>query len=112
MTKLPIFGILKHQISIIENISINEIEEDWQEKYITFASIKPLYSNKVESIENFSFGHIVTEEYFLFKVRWERDITNKMRIQFKERIFEIKRVIDVTESSKWLQIIALEIFNK
>lgn len=111
MSKLPLFGILKHRISILENISINEIEERWEEKDITFAAIKPLYNNKVDSIENFSFGHMVTEEYFLFKIRWLLNIDNKMRIKFKKRIFEIKRIIDVTESSKWLQIIALEINN-
>jgi len=51
----------------------------------------------------------VTEGYFLFKIRALQDINLKMRIQFKERFFEIKRIIDSDESGRMLKIIALEI---
>ncbi|HJD62444.1 MAG TPA: head-tail adaptor protein [Rickettsia endosymbiont of Degeeriella rufa] len=44
-----------------------------------------------------SFGHVITEGYFLFKIRFIKNITTKMRIIFKEREFEIKRVINVEE---------------
>ncbi len=112
MSKLPLFGILKHKISIWANVSNNDMEQDdWQRQYTTFAAILPLFDNKIGMIENFSFGNIVTEGYFLFKVRCCYNITNKMRIKFKDRIFQIKRIIDVTESGKWLKIIALEIDN-
>lgn len=112
MSKLPLFGILNHKISILENSNFNEIsDDDWQEKYTTFAQIKPLYDKKVGSIENFSFGHLITEEYFLFKTRGSLEINNKMRIKFKNRLFDIKRVIDIDQNERFLQIIALEINN-
>lgn len=110
MSKIPLFGILKHRISVLENLVDTEISEDnWQTKYITFAQMKPLYDHKVGSLENFSFGHVVTEGYFMFKIRALIGINNKMRIQFQDRVFEIKRVINIEESCRLLQIIALEI---
>lgn len=111
MSKLPLFGILKHKISILENTSADELSENWEEREITFAHIKPLYDNKIESLENFGFGHIVTDGYFIFQTRGSLKITTKMRIKFKNRIFDIKRVIDVEEAGRWLKIIALEITN-
>lgn len=112
MAKLPLFGLLKHRVSLLENLIATEISEDnWQEKYVTFAQIKPLYDSKVGSLENFSFGHVVTEGYFMFKIRALEGVHNKMRIRFKERIFEIKRIIDLEENGRLLQIIALEIMN-
>ncbi|HJD65458.1 MAG TPA: head-tail adaptor protein [Rickettsia endosymbiont of Diachasma alloeum] len=43
-------------------------------------------------------------------MRQSQNITTKMRILFKEREFEIKRIINVEEKSKFLNIIALEIY--
>ncbi|MBP7190057.1 MAG: head-tail adaptor protein [Rickettsiaceae bacterium] len=109
MSKLPLFGILKHKISILENASPDELSENWQEIEITFAQIKPLYDNKVESLDSFAFGNIVTDGYFVFQTRGSIKVSTKMRIKFKNRIFDIKRVIDVEEAGRWLKIIALEI---
>jgi SPP1 family predicted phage head-tail adaptor len=112
MAKFPLFSILKHRISLLENFIDSEISEDnWQEKCTTFAQIKPLYDSKVGSLENFNFGHVVTEGYFMFKIRAIDGVHNKMRICFKERLFEIKRIIDIEESQRFLQIIALEIVD-
>lgn len=110
MSGLPLFGLLKHRVIIIENVNREELGgEAWQEKYTTFAEIKPLYDNKVSSVENFSFGHVVTEGYFMFKIRALAGITSKMRIRFHDRLFEIKRIINVDERGRMLKIIALEV---
>ncbi len=110
MSKSPLFKALKHQITFLENITTNELqEEEWREKCQTFAEIKPLFDSKVGSIETFDFGHVVTEGFFMFKIRALQGISNKMRIKFKERLFEIKRIVDIAEQGRMLQIIALEI---
>ena len=110
MSHKPTFSLLKHKIDIFQNTSASELEgERWSLKYQTFAEIKPLFDHKIGSIENFDFGHIVTEGYFLFRIRYLEGLTVAMRINFKNRHFEIKRVIDPTEESKILQIIALEV---
>ena len=78
-------------------------------KYQTFAEVKPLFDSKIGSLESFDFGHVITEGYFMFKMRALHDITNKMRIEFKGRLFDIKRIVDKTEQSRMLQVIVLEI---
>lgn len=106
----PISKTLKHQIIFIENIALTEIEQDnWQRKFETFAEIKPITDNSFESLEGLNFGHIITQGFFLFKIRFIAGITNKMRILFKNRQFEIKRIINIGEQDRVIQIIALEI---
>lgn len=103
-------NILKHQIIFLESMSSDQLSEpNWAEKYATYAYITPLYDNKFGSIENFSFGHLVTEAYFMFKIRFTDKINIKMRIKFGDRIFDIKRIINDKENSIILKIIAFEI---
>lgn len=110
MKNHPITNLLKHSIIFIENVSKNELEDqDWQEKYTTFADVKPMYDNKFGSLEKFSFGHIITEAFYMFKIRFTEKINSKMRIIFKRRMFEIKRIINHNEASRVLKIIALEL---
>ncbi len=110
MKKNSLFTFLKHKIICLENINQEELGgEVWREKYTTFAEIKPLYDNKVGSLENFSFGHVVTEGYFMFRIRALPGVTSKMRIKFHDRLFEIKRIIDIDERGRILKIIALEV---
>lgn len=102
---------LQHQVKILENFSTSEIEqEQWQEKLSIYAEIKPICDNRFTSIEHVNFGHIMTEGFYLFKIRFIKDITTKMRISFRDRQFEIKRIINVAEQSKFLNIIGLEIY--
>lgn len=101
----------RHQIKFLENITLEPMEEDrWIEKLTVYAEIIPLCDNKFLALENISFGHVITGGYFLFKIRFIKNITTNMRIIFKEREFEIKRVINVEEKGKFLNIIALEIY--
>jgi SPP1 family predicted phage head-tail adaptor len=101
---------LKHQIIFLENFSQNELEPGvWTEKITTYAEIQAASECNFENLENFNFGHVITEAYFLFKIRYQSEITNKMRIKFKERIFEIKRIINVAEKNRLMNLISLEI---
>jgi SPP1 family predicted phage head-tail adaptor len=100
----------RHPIKIIENTAISEVSpENWQEKFSLYAEIKALSDSRFESLENFSFGHVITEGLFLIKIRFMRGITTKMRIIFRERQFEIKRIINIEERERVLQMIVLEI---
>lgn len=102
--------ILKHKISFLANLNSDEYgKELWQEQFSCFAEIKPLYDSKFGSLENFNFGHVVTEAYFMFKIRYSPLLNNRMRIRFRERVFEIKRLIDPDETRHSWHIIALEI---
>ena len=101
---------LRHIINILSNRASSEItDETWIAEFATYAEIQPFCDNKFGMLENLHFDHVITEALFLFKIRFNEIITNKMRINFKHRIFEIKRIINLSEQDRWLQIIALEI---
>ena len=103
---------MQHQVKIWQNSSVSEIEQEiWQEKFTLYAEIIAISANNFNSIDHLNFGNIMTEGLYLFKTRFIKDITNKMRISFKDRQFEIKRIINVLERSKYLNIIGLEIYG-
>jgi len=69
--KKSLSSYLKHQILFLENIATSDIEEDnWQEKIMAFAEIKPICETGFNSLENFDFGHVMTEGFFMFKIRF------------------------------------------
>jgi SPP1 family predicted phage head-tail adaptor len=110
MRKTKLFSLLKHKINILENRSVSQLDADeWKIKTQTFAEVKQIFDSKIGSVERFDFGHIITEGYIMFKIRYIPGITTKMRVVFKNRMFEIKRVIDPNESERVLKIIAIEI---
>ncbi|MDC0865194.1 head-tail adaptor protein [Rickettsiaceae bacterium] len=74
-----------------------------------FAEIHPVCDNRFIALEGISFGNVITEEYFFFRMRFIRGINREMRIKFHDRIFEIKRIVDEHEREKILSIVALEI---
>lgn len=100
---------LLHEIVFMELNSAVFEEEKWEIKFRGFAEILPICDAKFETIEDFNFGHVMTEAYFLFKMRFCVEINNKMRIVFKKRKFEVKRIINIDEQNRYLNIIALEI---
>ncbi|MFQ3887148.1 MAG: hypothetical protein AB8U88_06435 [Rickettsia conorii subsp. raoultii] len=77
MTKTVVKNF-QHQIKFLKNIAGEEMEEDrWVEKLTSYDEIKPLCDSKFLALENISFGHIITEGYFLFKIRFIKNITTK-----------------------------------
>lgn len=108
--KTTLSSKLRHQISFLSDINDDELSDaKWVAMKTCNAEIKPMYDNKFGSIENFSFGLIVTEAFYMFKIRFSKSINTKMRIKFNERIFEIKRIINPGEENILLHIITLEI---
>ena len=109
MTKIPLSAKLKHKITFLEQNNIDNFNNDnWQEQASTYAEVKPLYEMKYNTLDKLNFGSLITEDIFMFRLRFIKNIHSKMRIKFKNRIFEIKRIIDQSEQNRILQIIALE----
>src|SRR4051812_22068561 len=101
---------LIHKVTFLENVANFETEElVWKEKIHTFAEIKAICDNKFLEMEGVSFGHLITEAYFNFTVRYIKGITVDMRILFHGRNFDIKRIIDIDEKRRMFRIIALEL---
>ena len=108
--KKKIAKTLRHQIKFLENMKLIDIEPDnWVHKLTTYASLNHIGEANFDTIENFSFGHVMTESLFIFKLRFIQGINHKMRIVFSTRQFEIKKIINPLELNKLLTIIALEI---
>ena len=74
-----------------------------------FCPSKPVCDNRFAFLEGIQFGNIITEEYFLFKIRFIKELDNTMRISFHNQIFEIKRIIDEDSKGRLLSIVALKI---
>jgi hypothetical protein len=101
---------LVHNITFLENLAESASEDqDWREKYNCFAEISPLTDCKYISIEGMSFGNLITEEYYLFKIRYIEGVGKILRISFRNKIYSIKRIINIKERDKILNIIAHEI---
>lgn len=106
-----IISNFQHRIKFLENFANSEIEQDrWQEKFSAYAEIKPFSDDRFISIEHLNFGHVITEGYYIFKIRFIENINIKMRILFRNRYFEIKRIVNVSEKNKFLNVIGLEIY--
>lgn len=110
MKKQKMVAKLVHKISFLKKLSNNPTEDlEWIEDKTTYAEIKHASDNRFFAIENISFGSVISEKYFLFSMRFIKDINCSMRIRFNDRIFEIKRIIDKDERGRILTIVALEI---
>lgn len=110
--KRHIIAGLKSPVTIMEKRSDAQEpfqENQWIDLFNVFAEISPLSETKYATIDQFSFGQLSTENYFVFKIRYKSEVSNNMRLAYKNRIFEIKRIINPYERDKVLQIIALEI---
>lgn len=100
---------LKHKITLLQNITGNELEENWQTSREIYANVTPLCNTRLVTLENVEFGSIVSAEYYVFYVRYLIDININMRLSFRQNIFEIKRIINHNFSNQFLSIIALQI---
>ena len=101
---------LIHRIVFLVNRAPNAIADPvWEEFCVSFAEVKPICDNRFVSLEGVDFGNLITEEYFLFKTRFIKNLNKEMRKIFHDRNFEIKLIIDQDEKGRMLNIVALEV---
>ncbi len=99
-----------HKIVFLKNIANSEIDPPkWEQVTESFAQVKPVCDNRLVLLEGMQFGNVITEEYFLFKIRFIKELNKTMRISFHNQIFEIKRIIDEDSKGRMLSIVALKI---
>ncbi len=108
--KRSITHLLHHSVVFLVNVNKNEMQDqDWQEIYTTFADVKPLYETGHIVQDKYAFGNVLSEAFCVFRIRFTEKVNVKMRILYKRRMFEIKKIINQDEESKILKIIALEL---
>lgn len=101
---------LAHKIKILKNQSASAIiEPNWQLVFEVYASINAIVDKRYILLEGISFGNVIGEEYYSFKIRYMKGITRDMRIFFNDFSFDIKRIINEEHKNRWLNIIALKV---
>lgn len=84
----------------------------WFSKYVTWAQFKPLFNKKHLGHEVAVSKQINSINYYEFSIRKRKDITNKMRVKYGDRLFDIIKIIDVLPQKKFIEIIAKEANSK
>jgi len=97
--KTDIAGKLRHSI-IIQNTTETTV---WGTFANVRASITPLNGR-----EYFESKQINSEEVTRFTIRYIKDITTKMRILWGTRIYDIRSIINLTETDKLMVLMVVE----
>ncbi len=101
---------LMHKIFFLKNDAKDATEPElWINIFYSFASVKPLNNSSYYYSTGVSFGNIISTEYFIFFTRYNKNINIDLRIQFKNNLYTIKRIININEKNHYLKIIALKI---
>lgn len=101
---------LKHYITFL-TLKQNSINE-WNKVISCFAEIEHVTGYKPITLQNFSFGNLVTENYHLFTTRFYPQILLNMHISFQQRKFEIHRIVNPHIQNMYLEIFALELYGQ
>jgi len=103
-------GLLRKKITIQELSSAQneygEAEDTWQEFATVRAGVEPLRER-----EYFEAKQTQSESTKKFRIRYLAGVTNKMRILYDGKTFDIESVIDTDERHRELVILAVERTN-
>lgn len=99
---------LRHQIEIIFNGSEDGLE-NWVVLNTAFAEITEITETNIKEFDDMSFGHILSEEYFIITTRYLKNINTRMRVKFGDRIFAIKKIVNPFQLNHLLKILAVEV---
>ena len=99
-------SVLKHIVTIQNPIVSIEGIEEWSDFAIARAEIKALYDKG--NGEVFSAMQLMDNSYYRFTIRYIENLKTNMRIIYKDRIFQIKRIINQDEQNIATLIIAQE----
>ncbi len=104
---------LRHKVELIYNATEDDYTaENWVKIQDIYAEIIAISEANIKELDGINFGHVMSEEYYLFTTRYIETINYKMRLKFGNRIFVIKRIINPYEFNHLLKIIVLEITEK
>lgn len=99
-----------HRIDFLQNMATHSIEEGiWKLVFHSYADIVPICEAKAGEIAGLGFGNVISEEFFLFRTRFYPKINKTQRIIFDNEIYEIKRIVNLRDSRRSLNIVAFKI---
>ncbi len=108
---------LKHKVNFLtpEDSGFNDFEdslEKWKYHCRKFVCLQPLINFGLGNLENVSFGQVITESIYLVSLRYDGYINSRMRMEFENRWFDIKRIINLGERKCFMQLIVREIMRE
>jgi SPP1 family predicted phage head-tail adaptor len=84
----------------------------WFSKYVTWAQFRPLFNKKQIGHEVAVSKQINSINYYEFSIRKRDDITNKMRIRYANKLFDIINMVEILPNKDFLEIIVKESKSK
>lgn len=99
-----------YRVEFLQNSANTDIEKgEWNGVFYAYCAVVPLCQAGIKELEGINFGHVLTEELYLFRTQQNAEIKRFLRIHFQEEIYEIKRLVKDYDFSGLLNIIALRI---
>ena len=95
---------------LTKRITIQYLADDhsWCDKCEIFANINAIADMKYAGIEIFNSMQLITNDPYLFIIRYIEGLNSQMRILYGDRLFNIKRIVNPYEKNHILKIIAQE----
>ncbi len=109
MKNMPLSARLHQRIEIFQNVNANDLDESWVSKLIIFADVRELLPNNISFFEGIDFGNLINQVYMLFTVRFNKKISKDQRIRFRQQDFLIKKIINVAQKGRVMEIIAMQV---
>lgn len=100
---------LRHKIEFLHNVGQDDLIQNWQLKFSTFAKATHLMPNSLKFFEGIEFGNLINQNYMLFCIRFNNQVNKNMRIRLNNKKFLIKKITNVLEQDQFLELIAMEI---
>ena len=100
---------LRHRIEFLDNIEKDDLIQKWQLRFSTFAKATHLMPNSLKFFEGIEFGNLINQNYMLFCIRFNKEVNKNMRIKLNNKEFLIKKITNILEQDRFLELIAMEI---
>ncbi len=101
-------GDLRHRITLQKEIAITDTDgftkRDWQDFTTVWAAVENLHGR-----EYWEAAAVQMENTVKFTIRYRNDITNDMRIRFRNRYFEIISIDNIKHRNEFIEIKAKEV---
>ena len=81
-------------------------ENQKKDLFVTFAQVTPLYSSKAGKIASIKYGYILSNEYYIFRTWYNKNIRTGCFVIFNDLEYKVDRVVNMNNSYKIIDIIA------
>lgn len=96
-------GKLRHRVAILKKTTGTDPDgypiKDWVPIFTVWAEVKPIAGR-----EYFTAAAVQAQHQVRFIMRYRKDITPDMRLQYDGQDYEIKAILDLGGRGAWLQV--------